>query len=357
MQRILRDDGHPLVDLQEPARLQGLIHRYCPPSIGNLFAIPRQGHTGDLEWWTELTGQPRRLDELPEAEQALLQRQLSQRLLALGNLIAELEQRDDPSAAALRALPTAAAPDTLYSVGGEPLLIRWMPIAPVGGAGSSPTAVAAAPRTVMPTQPPAIRPRRRWVIPLLLPLLSVLALLGLWLAFHHWERFSLPWQQGQDPVVPLASRDAVTSPAEFIPLSSESDSARAEPVLGTGDVQVTLRWSSRDDLDLAVTDPNGGTVSFTRPSIPSGGQLDVDSNAGCISRTPGGQNPVENVFWDSGNTPEGEYVATVSLYKRCSGDRNPIPFELSITLNGSTEIHMGTVNDQSPNQSFEFSFP
>ncbi|WP_159787359.1 YfaP family protein [Sodalinema gerasimenkoae] len=132
------------------------------------------------------------------------------------------------------------------------------------------------------------------------------------------------------------------------------DSASAEPVLGTGDVQVTLRWNSIDDLDLAVTDPNGDTAFFANPSIPSGGQLDVDSNAGCMSSF---DNPVENVFWDSGNAPEGEYVATVSLFTRCNSDRNPIPFELSITLNGDTQRQTGTVSDQSPSQSFEFVFP
>ncbi|MCC5899496.1 MAG: hypothetical protein JJU32_16470 [Phormidium sp. BM_Day4_Bin.17] len=136
--------------------------------------------------------------------------------------------------------------------------------------------------------------------------------------------------------------------------SGDNDHASAEPVLGTGDVQVTLRWNTIDDLDLAVTDPNGDTAFFANPSIPSGGQLDVDSNAGCMSSFA---NPVENVFWESGNAPEGEYVATVSLFTRCNGDRNPIPFELSITLNGDTQSQTGTVSDQSPSQSFEFVFP
>lgn len=128
----------------------------------------------------------------------------------------------------------------------------------------------------------------------------------------------------------------------------------AEPVLGTGDVQVTLRWNSLDDLDLAVTDPDGNTAFFADPSIPSGGQLDVDSNAGCMSQF---ENPVENVFWEPGTAPEGNYVAGVTLFTRCNGDRNPIPFELSITLNGDTQTQTGTVSDEAPSQVFEFSFP
>ncbi|USR92143.1 hypothetical protein NEA10_05305 [Phormidium yuhuli AB48] len=136
--------------------------------------------------------------------------------------------------------------------------------------------------------------------------------------------------------------------------SVENTQASGDPVLGSGDVQVTLRWNTIDDLDLAVRDPNGDTIFFAEPSSPSGGQLDVDSNAGCMSRF---QNPVENIFWNSGNAPEGRYVATVSLFTRCNDSRNPIPFELSITLNGDTQTETGTVSDQSPSQSFEFVFP
>jgi hypothetical protein len=128
----------------------------------------------------------------------------------------------------------------------------------------------------------------------------------------------------------------------------------AEPVLGTGDVQVTLRWTSLDDLDLAVTDPSGETAFFANPSIPSGGQLDVDSNAGCMSQF---QNPVENIFWPPGNAPQGNYTASVTLFTRCNGDRAPIPFELSISLDGETQTQTGTVSDEAPSQVFEFSFP
>jgi len=134
---------------------------------------------------------------------------------------------------------------------------------------------------------------------------------------------------------------------------ASAEGTAAEPVLGTGDVQVTLRWTSLDDLDLAVTDPSGETAFFANPSIPSGGQLDVDSNAGCMSQF---QNPVENIFWPPGNAPEGNYTASVTLFTRCNGDRAPIPFELSISLDGETQTQTGTVSDDAPSQVFEFSF-
>lgn len=334
MQRILRDEGHVLVDPQQPAHRQALIHRHCPPSIGYLFATPREGRNGGLEWWSELPGQPRRLDELAASEQAALEARLSQRLAALGGLIAELGRRGDPAAVELRQLPTAAAPETLYSVGGEPLLIRWVPVQPNTTTTRPPASAAAA--SSLPAAH-AARPRRRWLLPVALPLLLGLVLLGLWLLFQHGDRYSLPWLKSH----PLTAQEAGTT------------APRGEPVLGTGDIQITLRWQGGDDLDLAVTDPSGDTAYFRNPSIPSGGQLDVDSNAGCTGHF---QSPVENIFWDSGDNPEGVYVATVSLYSRCSEDRDPIPFKLFIRVNGNTEKRTGTVNDPSSPQAFEFSF-
>lgn len=333
MQRILRDEGHALVDSGLPARRQALIHRHCPPSIGHLFATPREGRDGCLEWWSELHGQPQRREALSSAEQFQLDERLTQRLAALGNLIDELERRDSPAAAELRGLPSQPAEDTIYSVGGDPVLIRWAPVKTL----PAPTEPPVEARETKTSPPPAAPPRasRRWVTPVTLPLLlGGLALLGLglWLALQHFDRFSLPWSQAE----PLSVQD------------------RVEPVLGTGDVQVTLRWDSADDLDLAVTDPRGDTAFYNNPSIASGGQLDIDSNAGCTSSV---QNPVENIFWDSSNTPNGRYVASVTLYQSCGDNQDPIPFELSITLDGHTEILTGEVSNHSSRQSFEFNFP
>lgn len=335
MQRVVRDEGYTLADPQQPIRRQALIHRHCPPSIGNLFATPRDGRGGSVEWWTELPGQPRPLADLTNSEQAEVNSRLSQRLTALGHLIAELERRSDPATEELRALPKQPGADNLYSVNGEPLLIRWAPVkALVNPAPAEAVPVSEAVPTRLASAAP-LDSRRRWLIPVTLPLLGGLALLGLWLAFD-WDGFTLPWPQNQRTVESLVVQD------------------RAEPTLGTGEVQVTLRWDSSDDLDLAVTDPNGDTALFSNPYIPSGGQLDVDSNADC---TTSSRNPVENLFWGPGNTPEGKYVAIVSLYERCSNDHSPIPFELTITLNGNTDTRTGTVSNHSPIQTFEFTFP
>ena len=106
-----------------------------------------------------------------------------------------------------------------------------------------------------------------------------------------------------------------------------------EPTLGTGDVQVTLRWSSTADLDLAVTDPLGGQTSFNTPTSASGGTLDVDSNGGCDNPTT---SPVENIFWPQGQSPDGDYTIYVTYFGACAGGDGPQAFALDVKLGGTS---------------------
>jgi hypothetical protein len=120
-------------------------------------------------------------------------------------------------------------------------------------------------------------------------------------------------------------------------------------VLGTGDVQVTLRWETSSDLDLAVTDPDGNTISYDATSAPNGGQLDVDSNAGCDAPTPTG---VENVFWPEGGAPSGTYVISVTYYQDCAG-AGAVPYTVTVTIDGDQEVFSGTISAGSAAQTYE----
>ncbi len=133
--------------------------------------------------------------------------------------------------------------------------------------------------------------------------------------------------------------------------NSEAPTA-SEPRLGTGDVQVTLRWRTKDDLDLAVKDPSGQTVFFREPKSPSGGELDVDSNADCVRTVA---NPVENVFWPTGGAPAGQYQVQVVLYRACeqpSNQARQIPFTLTVLNKGRTTTFNGAVSLAKPRVDF-----
>lgn len=126
------------------------------------------------------------------------------------------------------------------------------------------------------------------------------------------------------------------------------------PDLGTGDIQVTLRWTTTDDLDLAVTDPSGNVVFYGNPSVPSGGQLDVDANAGCSGQT---NSPIENIFWPAAGAPQGNYNIEVNLFSRCTQNTAPIPFEVRLLVQGNVQTLSGTVGGDSQTAQFPFSLP
>ncbi|MBS1195741.1 MAG: hypothetical protein H6R33_461 [Actinobacteria bacterium] len=122
--------------------------------------------------------------------------------------------------------------------------------------------------------------------------------------------------------------------------------------LGTGDVQVTLRWGSTVDLDLAVIDPAGARIDYSSKTSASGGQLDHDANYPCETGTG---TPVENVFWPPGGAPAGHYVVTVTFLTGC-GSGTDQPFQLIIRLDGEVAQEVSqAINPGSP-LTFEFDY-
>lgn len=116
-----------------------------------------------------------------------------------------------------------------------------------------------------------------------------------------------------------------------------------EPVLGTGDVQVTLRWDAPADLDLHVSDPHQEEIWYDHRYSSSGGNLDVDANAACNDMSA---NPVENIFWPYGGAPGGSYSVYVVYFRDC-GAYGPVNYEITLTLGGQVyDVISGTVYDE-----------
>ncbi len=138
------------------------------------------------------------------------------------------------------------------------------------------------------------------------------------------------------------------------PFAVPTTQAQVPPTLGTGDIQVTLRWTTTDDVDLAVSDPSGDVLAYYNRAVASRGQLDVDANAGCSEQNT---SPIENVFWPAGQAPQGQYSIEVNLFTRCGSSADPIPFNLTVLVQGTTRTIQGTVSDQQPTATFPFSLP
>jgi len=109
--------------------------------------------------------------------------------------------------------------------------------------------------------------------------------------------------------------------------------ATAQVELLTGEIQVTLVWTGAADLDLWVSEPDGGsTVYYSEPRGMLGGRLDVDNNRAC----QGEGSFVENVAWPDG-TPTGRFAVWVNHFE-CT---NPTPrqsFRLEVRAGGNLEL-------------------
>ena len=111
--------------------------------------------------------------------------------------------------------------------------------------------------------------------------------------------------------------------------------AAVTPV-GTGDIQVTLAWDADSDVDLHVVDPAGEEIFYGRRRSASGGELDLDSNAGCD--IDGVRN--ENVTWPIGRAPRGQYTVRVDYWSNCNVQQTN--YTVRIITEGLNQIFSGS---------------
>jgi len=102
-------------------------------------------------------------------------------------------------------------------------------------------------------------------------------------------------------------------------------------VAGTGKLQVSLSWDKESDVDLYLVEPNGTTIYYGNSQSTNGGELDVDSNAGCS--IDGIKN--ENItYGDDAIVEAGQYIVRVNLWSVCSITEQ-INYTAIARLNGS----------------------
>ncbi len=119
-----------------------------------------------------------------------------------------------------------------------------------------------------------------------------------------------------------------------------------------GDVTVTLVWETEDDLDLHLVEPSGEKIFYGYRLSNSGGELDVDKNAGGNLVT----NPIENIYYAS-RPPSGKYSLFVNFFKRNSEDYS-LPYQVYINIGSEQKIVNGThVNEKDNHAIYEFTIP
>jgi len=207
MQRVIRDAQATAEGMSALQAKVALIQKHFPPTVASLFAIPRMGSGDVLEWWTELGGQPTPYADLNEDAQRRLLETYEARQTSLEQLADELQKRGQPTVADdLRSLLGTPELDKLYSLNGEPLVVRWnqRPPRPI----------------VPPVVPvvPVVPPSRRgwWLAAALLALLLLLLALWLWWFLHREPVVVVPPVAPVAPVVTPAEKP-VEKPAEPVP--------------------------------------------------------------------------------------------------------------------------------------------
>lgn len=84
---------------------------------------------------------------------------------------------------------------------------------------------------------------------------------------------------------------------------------------GTGKLQVSLSWNKANDVDLHLVEPNEEVIYYGNSTSVNGGELDVDSNAGCSIDNINNENITYN---DQAVVANGLYSVRVNLWSPCS---------------------------------------
>jgi len=110
-------------------------------------------------------------------------------------------------------------------------------------------------------------------------------------------------------------------------------------VVGTGDLQVSVSWNTRADVDLYLLEPNGELIFFANRSSEAGGVLDLDSNVGCGENEP--QN--ENITYENVTPPGGEYLVSLDLFSTCGVVTSPTDYVVTLRIGDDVQTFTGTL--------------
>lgn len=115
-----------------------------------------------------------------------------------------------------------------------------------------------------------------------------------------------------------------------------------QPLVGQdGNPRFNLQFSNHEnvDLDLYVKTPNGSVISYSNPTADLG-TLDVDCLCGDCSLGPN-----ENIFWENGTAPSGNFEYWVNYYDNCATSGSSSNFTLRVIRNGVVLVtKTGTLN-------------
>lgn len=127
----------------------------------------------------------------------------------------------------------------------------------------------------------------------------------------------------------------------------------------TGEVEVSLHWNNKNDIDLHVIDPSGEKIWYRNPKSKVGGFLDFDANVVYAQAT---SKPAEHIVWPEGKAPKGRYKVIVDHFKNHgqADCQDPTVFTVAVEVGGVMQLFHGEVVSNDPKRShveYEFDVP
>ncbi|MFH1810404.1 MAG: hypothetical protein ABIJ09_16805 [Pseudomonadota bacterium] len=107
--------------------------------------------------------------------------------------------------------------------------------------------------------------------------------------------------------------------------------------VGTGELQVSLSWSTATDVDLHLVEPGGQDIYWDDMTSASGGELDLDSNPGC--RMDNVNN--ENITYANGTPASGHYIVRVDYWSACA-ESGTTDFVVTVNIRGTPSVYQGS---------------
>lgn len=101
-----------------------------------------------------------------------------------------------------------------------------------------------------------------------------------------------------------------------------------------GEVQISLMWHNKNDLDLHVIAPSGERIYFNNRKSKCQGELDVDMNQGGYQSAVA--EAAENIAWPAGQAPRGHYKIIVKHFSNqgMPDTRDPTRFSVRVRVRG-----------------------
>jgi hypothetical protein len=355
-----------------------LLEQRLGPAHARLFAEPLADPARDtVDWYAAVDGTPKPLSALPADRAATARLQLDRLTAEIVALAASLAGDPQPHRRNIARILDLAlqhpGDGSIHVVEGEGhddqvVLAGWgfapadadAAAAPVSRLAPDrpmpPAAAAGVPAAVAPTivVPVAAASGPSWIAWLLWFLLGILIALGLlggqrlyaqWIEARSADPGAAQLAESRAREVALREelgrlrREAAVKRRQCVvdQKASEFDKRLGAAGGKTGEITITLIWSSEADLDLHARCPSGEIVGITAKA-GCGGELDVDANVKDPTTSP-----VENIRWLAGKAPAGKFQVYVRNYDpRGDGDKGT-SFKLRVTVKDKTEYVDGTV--------------